>query len=387
MNPLTITAVRHWLIHVPFSAPILWGSGRRAGSTRVVVEVTTAGGINGYGETIALLDFVPTVVAEVAAPLAVGYAVSDVERYHRHIMGAGYYHHQRAAVMAAAAVEMAMWDALGKHAGLPLHALWGGLYRATIPMTAYLFGTDIAALTQSAQAFLDAGYRNFKVKIGYSEAQDVAIVAAMRAVLGPDIPLRADVNGAWTPGTAKRLLAKLAPYDLQYIEQPLILQDLVGHADLRKSQSVPVALDESAYTLEEVGAIVQAGAADVILLDPHEAGGLWQCLKSAALAEAQGIPVTLHSGGELGLSQAAYLHLAASIPNMSLSIDTEYYYHSEDIILEPFVITDGALSVPTGPGLGVTPDLEKLERFRTSKVIGAYLDPERPGWFAEKPKF
>ena len=121
---------------------------------------------------------------------------------------------------------------------------------------------------------------------------------------------------------------------------------------MRKCQSVPVALDESAYALEEVGTIVQAGAADAILLNSHEAEGLWQCVKSVALAEAQGIPVTLHSGGELGLSQAAYLHLPASIPNMSLSIDTEYYYHSEDIIREPFVITGGALAVPTGPGLG-----------------------------------
>ncbi|MET0742836.1 MAG: enolase C-terminal domain-like protein, partial [Microvirga sp.] len=109
--------------------------------------------------------------------------------------------------------------------------------------------------------------------------------------------------------------------------------------------------------------------------------------KAAGIAESAGLPVTLHSGGELGLSQAAYLHLAAAIPNMSIAIDTEYYYHVGDIIPVPHEITHGRLPVPTGPGLGVTPDLARLDALTTTRVIGAYLDPDRPGWFAEKPKY
>ena len=97
---------------------------------------------------------------------------------------------------------------------------------------------------------------------------------------------------------------------------------------------MPIALDESAYTLQDVGNIVRAQAADVILLDPHEAGGLWQTVKAAAIAESVGIPVTLHSGGELGLSQAAYLHLAASIPNLTLAIDNEITHLAGDVITD-----------------------------------------------------
>ena len=137
-DPLVITAIRHWLIYIPFDNPIVWGSGKRAGSTRLVVEVTTAGGVKGYGETISLLDFVPVVLEKVVVPLALGRRVSDTERLHRHVMGAGYYHHERAVVMALTAVEMAMWDALGRHAGLPLHQLWGGAYRSEIEVSAYL---------------------------------------------------------------------------------------------------------------------------------------------------------------------------------------------------------------------------------------------------------
>ncbi len=385
-DPLTITATRHWLVYIPFDSPIVWGSGKRAGSTRLIVEVTTASGLKGYGETIALLDFVPVVLEKVVLPLALGRSVADVERLHRHVLGAGYYHHERAVVMALAAVEMAMWDALGKHARLPLHALLGGAYRHEIELSAYLFVADPKRCAETAARFRDDGYTTFKVKIGHDERSDIALMEGVRRVVG-DAPLRADVNGAWSPGTARRQLEKLRGLDLAYVEQPLVLHDIAGHAELRQAQTVPIAIDEGAYTLGDVGNIVRAGAADVILLDPHEEGGIWQCVKAAGVAEAAGIPVTLHSGGELGLSQAAYLHLAASIPNLNIAIDTEYYYHSADIVTEAFAIRDGRLGVPQRPGLGVVPDLDALERFVSSKVIGAYLDPDRPDWFAEKPKY
>jgi glucarate dehydratase len=183
------------------------------------------------------------------------------------------------------------------------------------------------------------------------------------------------------------MLERLRPYDLQYIEQPLELDDLQGHADLRRMQPVPVALDESAYTLADVGNIVRAGAADVILLDPHEIGGLWQTIKAAAVAESVGIPVTLHSGGELGFSQAAYVHLAASIPNLSISIDSERAYLSGDVVQAPPPLVDGAFAVPQDSGLGVAADLERIAHHAVDRIQGAYLDASRPGWFSTKPAY
>jgi L-alanine-DL-glutamate epimerase-like enolase superfamily enzyme len=282
---------------------------------------------------------------------------------------------------------MAMWDAFGKACGQPLHRLWGGLWRSKIGIAAYLFSNVAAEVARDARAFQDRGFTTFKLKIGYDEPSDVALTRAVREAIGPDAPLRLDVNGAWTPGTARRQCAKLAPFDPAYVEQPLEMDDLAGHALLRRSTSVPIALDESAYTLNDVGNIVRAEAADVILLDPHEEGSLWQCVKAAAVAESVGIPVTLHCGGELGLSQAAYLHLAASIPNMTLAIDNELDYLGGDVITEPFVIADGTLPVPTAPGLGVEVDLALVERYQVTGITGAYLDPRRPGWFPIKPAY
>ncbi len=381
-----IAKVDHWLIRMPLKESILWGSGARSGTTRLVVRIKTEDGVVGWGETLCLLDAIPAVFRAIVAPLAIGADIADAERMHRHVLGAGYYHHKRAAVMAICALEMAMWDALGRRAGLPLHALWGGRWRDRVLASAYVFVSDPAKVADTARRFLDQGFRSFKIKIGVTRESDISLVEAMRAAIG-EAELRADVNGAWTPGTAKRQLERLKPYDLSYIEQPLELDDLLGHAELRRSQPVPVALDESAYTLTDVGNIVRMGAADVVLLDPHQAGGLWQVVKQAAICESAGIPVTLHSGGELALSQAAYVHLAAGIPNMTVSIDTEQTYLSSDIAPNGPRLRDGGFDVPVSPGLGVDPDIGLLEQLTVEGIAGAYLDPSRPGWFPVKPSY
>lgn len=386
-DPLRIVAFRHWMLRVPFRSDLEWASGRRTGATRLVVRLETAGGAIGWGETICLLDAVPAVLERVVIPCALTRRVDEVEALHRQVLGAGYYHHKRAAVMAIAAVEMAMWDALGRLCGQPLHRMWGGRWRERAEMAAYILAAEPETAAEAARRYVALGYRSFKVKIGMSEATDVALVEAVRAAIGPDRPLRADVNGAWTPGTARRMLEKLRRFDLQYVEQPLELDDLTGHALLRRSQPVPIALDESAYTLADVANIVRAEAADVVLLDPHEAGGLWQVIKQAGICEGAGLPVTLHSGGELGLSQAAYLHLAASIPNMTIALDTEHEHLTGDIVRERFVLEDGCFAAPNGPGLGVTVDEAALARYATSRIEGAYLDDRRPGWFPVKPAY
>ena len=382
-----IVASRYWLVKMPFKSAITWGSGKRDGTTRLIVELTTSSGIKAYGETICLLDFIPKVLDEVVLKLAMNKSIFAVEDLYQHVLGAGYYHHKRAVVMALAAVEMAMWDAIGKHANLPLYKLWGGAIRDKIAMTAYIFIEDPTKLSKIAKDFYQQGYRSFKVKIGKDPQSDINIVKTIRKAIGPNVHLRADVNGAWTIGTAKRQLAKLAEYDLAYIEQPLEMDDLEGSAHLRNNQSIPIALDESAYTINDVANIIKAKAADVILLDPHEQGGLKPCLKAAAVCEANNIPITLHSGGELGLSQAAYLHLAATCPNMHLAIDTEHSYLQDDIIRDKFKIKNGHLSLPTKPGLGVEVDLAKIKKYQVAKITGAYLDDSKPNWYPKKPAY
>lgn len=383
---MRVAKVEHVLVRVPFAEEIVWGSGKRTGSTRLICKITTEDGVVGWGETQCLIASTLAVFEDLISQLGVGYSVADAERFHRNVLGAGYYHHKRAAVFAIAAFEMAMWDALGKIAGLPLHALWGGEWRRSVPASAYLFTKEPEALQAKVKGFLDQGYSTFKVKVGFDERTDIVLAEAARQVIG-DLPLRLDVNGAWTPGTAKRQLERLRHLDPAYVEQPLELDDLAGHAALRASATIPIALDESAYTLADAGNIVRAGAADVALLDPHQAGGLWQAIKAAGIFESAGIPVSLHSGGELAISQAAYVHLAASIPNMSLAIDTERAYLGGDISRNPIPLVDGAYTLSDAPGLGVEVDEDLIQRYKVQDIRGAYLDPANPGWFPVKPAY
>lgn len=388
MTSTTITRIHVDQVYVPFREVVHWSAGTRPGITRLIVQVETEDGTVGLGETICLLEFIHPVLTKTIIPLSIGEDACNIERLLRKIEGAGYYHHKRAMVMALAAVEMACWDIVGKQAGMPLCRIWGGAFRDEIPLVAYLQSSDLSQLAAEAHQLTQQGFGTVKVKLGIDERRDIDTVRAVREAVGPHVKIRGDVNGAWTIGTAKRQLKKLERYDLEYIEQPLPLEDLRGHAHLRQACGVPVALDESAYTLQDVEAILTAEAADMILLDPHEAGGLLPARKQAALCEAAGLPVTLHSGGELGVSTAAYLHFAATVPNLSLAIDTQYPNMSTDIIGTPHQHVGGVMRPGAGPGLGVTLiDPDVLARLHSDSIPNPYLDPGRPRWFPSKPAY
>jgi L-rhamnonate dehydratase len=374
-------------VFVPYKHVVKWSAGVRPGTTRLIAQIETQDGVIGYGETNCLWDFVEPLFAKTITPLVLGEDAFSIERILKRIEGAGYYHHKRAMVAAVAALEMALWDVVGKQAGLPLSHLWGGAFRDAVPVVAYIQSNDPEMLAAEAETAISQGFQTIKLKIGMGEESDIEFVRTVRQTVGPRIRLRADVNGAWCIGTAKRQMRKLEQYDLEYVEQPLPLEDLAGHAYLRKLSSIPIALDESAYTLQDVSAIVRAEAADVILLDPHEAGGLLPTRKAAAVAEAAGIPVTLHSGAELGISTAANLHLATTIPNLILAIDSQYPNETDDVLDERFSWEGGLMRVPAGPGLGVTPSARKMAALATDTIANPYLDPSRPDWFPTKPQY
>jgi glucarate dehydratase len=241
-------------------------------------------------------------------------------------------------------------------------------------------------LAEQAKDAVAKGFRTIKLKLGIGQEDDIAIVAAVREAVGPRARIRGDANGAWTMATAKRQLRALERYDLEYIEQPLPLEDLAGAAELRRQISTPLALDESVFTLGDVANAICQRAADVLVLDPLKAGGLLPVRKAAAVAEAAGIPVTLHSGGEAGVGLAACLHLAATFPNLLFDVDCQYPNLSTDIIAEPFTFAP-YMAPPEGPGLGVELSRGMVHRLATDVISDPYLDPTKPEWFPCKPQY
>ncbi len=187
--------------------------------------------------------------------------------------------------------------------------------------------------------------------------------------------IRVDANERWSPGMAVRVIKQLEDLDLEFVEQPVLAQDIQGMATVRQRCHTPIAADQSSRTSHQLLRVIQANAADVVCSDPGSAGGIAAARRSAAIAEAAGLPFVVHSNVEAGIGTAAAVHLAAACANCTYANQTEYQFASEDVLKERLVLNGGSIAVPDGPGLGVTVDVDAVaalaEEFRRTSADGA----------------
>ncbi|MEY2470156.1 MAG: o-succinylbenzoate synthase, partial [Actinomycetota bacterium] len=197
---------------------------------------------------------------------------------------------------------------------------------------------------------------------------DIEPVRAVRERFGDEILLQVDANTAYTLADA-RLLAKLDPFDLLLIEQPLPEDDMLGHADLAKLIATPICLDESIESVGDAIAAIRLGAAAIINVKPGRVGGYLEAKRIHDVCVAQGVPVWCGGMLETGIGRAANVALA-SLPGFTLPGDTsgsDRYFHRD--LTPPFELVDGQLTVPTGPGIGVDPIADVLDEFTTSRGV------------------
>ena len=267
-----------------------------------------------------------------------------------------------------AAIEMALWDISGKAAGVPVYQLLGGKVRDIIPTKMMIGAFDISYVQELAREFLASGVRTLKVKTGSDVESDVARVAAVRAVAGPEIPITIDSNCGWNLSTARLALERLKPFNLLVAEQPIPPGDTAAMASLRQSSGIRLMADESVFTLADAWNVLRAGAADVISIYPGKNGGIAASMEIAQVAKAAGAVCHIGSNLELGIGTAAMIHLACS----AAVIDSETYpsdilgphYHVSDLLTTPLSLGPEGAHVPSGPGLGVELDEEQLKRYR-----------------------
>ena len=222
---------------------------------------------------------------------------------------------------------------------------------------------SIPELLDAVGGYIDEGYVRIKLKI--EPGGDVEAVRAVREKFGDEVLLQVDANTAYTLRDARQL-AKLDDFDLLLIEQPLEEEDIVGHADLAKMLKTPICLDESITSAQTAAAAIRLGATSVVNIKPGRVGGYLEARRIHDLAAAAGVPVWCGGMLETGLGRAANIALA-SLPGFTLpgDVSASGRFYATDIT-EPWVMEDGHLTVPTGPGLGVTPIPELLEEFTTS---------------------
>jgi O-succinylbenzoate synthase len=221
---------------------------------------------------------------------------------------------------------------------------------------------SIPALLDAVGGYLDAGYLRIKLKI--EPGWDVEPVRAVREQFG-DIALQVDANTAYAVSDARHL-ARLDPFDLLLIEQPLPEDDVLGHAELARTVRTPICLDESITSARTAAAAITLGACSIVNVKPARVGGYLEARRVHDVCAAHGVPVWCGGMLETGLGRAANVALAA-LPNFTLPGDTsasDRYYATD--ITPPFQLEDGHLRVPTGPGLGVEPDATLLAEVTTS---------------------
>jgi O-succinylbenzoate synthase len=265
--------------------------------------------------------------------------------------------------MAKAALELAVLDAELRAAGRPLGDDLGAV-RDRVPAGVSVGIMDsVPQLLDAVGDYLDQGYLRIKLKI--EPGWDLEPVRAVRERFG-DIGLQVDANTAYTLGDARHL-AKLDPFELLLIEQPLPEDDVRGHAVLATQISTPVCLDESITSARSAADAIALGACSVINIKAGRVGGYLEAVRVHDVAQANGIPVWCGGMLETGLGRAANVALAA-LPGFVLPGDTSASdrYYRQDVTTQPFVLEEGYVRVPTGPGIGVEPDLDVLTELTTS---------------------
>lgn len=265
--------------------------------------------------------------------------------------------------MAKAAVETAVLDAELRGAGMSFGTYLGAV-RSSIPVGVSVgVMPSIAQLVDAVGEYVEAGYSRVKLKI--KPGWDIEPVRAVRERFGDDLLLQVDANTAYSLGDAP-LLARLDPFDLLLIEQPLAEDDLRGHAALAQLLRTPLCLDESIISARAAADAIALGACRIVNVKPGRVGGYLEARRVHDVCAANGIPVWCGGMLETGLGRAANLALAA-LPNFTLPGDisaSNRYFHRD--LTAPFVLDDGHLAVPQGPGLGVSPDPEMLDEISTS---------------------
>lgn len=399
---MKIIDLRWTHVAVPLQAPLRSADGvGPLALRRTILEVETDDGLVGLGEIGARVS---SDRLSAARGIVVGRSPYELERLRLDIHGFRFY--QMETAILASGIEMACLDIQGKAAGRPVSDLLGGRLRDTVPAIAYVYrrlaadGYPAISTTEEIVSHVQAlveqsGYETIKMKGGAAPPEDdVEVVRALRAAL-PRHKLRLDPNGAWTVATSLRVAALLRDLDMEWLEDPTFGLD--GMAEVTARSPLATATNMCLVDFHELGSAVRRRAVDVMLLDIFFLGGLRATKEMAAACGAFGIDIGVHSGGaggaELGVATAAMLHVGSTLPTFCCAMDSMYHQWRDDVLVTPFEYVNGALAVPTGPGLGVEIDREKLacyaEAAERQREGGGRRqpDPTRPGWFPTYPAY
>ena len=379
-----IVSVETMLVQLPTRREHKWTGLTEPIGRYVLTRMTDEDGFVGWGEAPALKDWggefgryfgesssiVALVIERYLAPAVKGMEPGNFAALHQRMDAVvkGYPY-------AKASVEFAAYDLAARRLGVPVHALLGGASRMRVPVTHSIGLIGIEEAEREVAKVAAEGIRTIKIKVGVDPKRDIEIVRVIRAAVGPDVELCVDANeGYASPGEAIRTLRAMEAYGLKYAEQPVMGIERISQ--VARAIDTPVMADESAWNAPDVVQIIAQGAVQIVSIYTTKPGGLYRAMEVAAICRAAGILCNVNGSVETGVGNLANIHLAAAAPAVTLSCvvpvstpaEAQHgqiggIYYKDDLLAEPMRLVDGAIEVPTGPGMGIDVDLAKVEKY------------------------
>jgi muconate cycloisomerase len=366
-EPLLIRQVQAIPVALPLEKPMKMAGVSITHAQNLLVRIEAQDGMVGWGEAASAptmtgdtLGGLVAAVRDHLAPVLIG-----ADAWMRPKLLHAMQHTLIGNTGAHSAVEMALIDLAGQAAGVPaIDLLGGGRRSAVAPM--WLLGNataeqDIAEARERERE----GFHFFKLKVGVKALDaEIAGTHAVRQALGPDTPLCADANCGMTLSAGRRYAQATRDANLLFFEQPLGHADLKGFATLTRAAPIPIGVDEGIHGIADIEAHARAGAGGVSL-KLIKLGGIGAALEAARLCERLGLSVNIAVKiAESSIGTAAAVHFACAVPAADWGVSLTHFYLAEDLVHKPLELRDGAVALPTGPGLGVTVDEDAVKRFR-----------------------
>ena len=362
---MMIDDVQAWVLCIPLKKTLVTSYGTRNVAEFVIVEIKTSDGLVGVGEASPIPSYNEGdpvgslfVLQTYIRPLLLGKDPTQIFLLHRLMDEAvrGYYYLK-------SAIDMALFDLLGKVAELPLYRLLGGR-PSPIPVVWLVSPSEGRQGIEEAVRKAEEGFRAVKVKVGLCWQDELRFLKDLRYALGPDIQICVDANGAWDWKTALHCIRELEAIGVARVEQPVPSWDLEGLRRVTKSSSIPIVADESARTLREAFVIAKLRAADFLNIKISGCGGIKKALEIAAIAEAGGMSVVVGSMLEYGVGTAAGAHFASLFNCETAPAEiVGPLLAQDDIVTPPIKYSGGCIYLDDRPGLGVELDRQKLKMY------------------------
>lgn len=364
---MIITKVRVTPMALPLKTPYVWSQGVEDTFCVNLIELIGEDGSVGVGETTTAPDAgAQALILRKLGQHFIGRSVFDAasimaEAYREHFLVFGG-NMPRYANQLMCGFDMAALDLQGQSCGRPVWDMLGGAVRDAVGYFYFIQGQSIDELVADARRAVADGHPIIYLKVGVEPDRDVAAAKAVRAAIG-DARLRLDANEAWDPAQAMRMIARLNPFDIEYIEQPTPSASLESLGQVTRRSPVAIGADQSVFTLNEVYRAVSGGHAHMIAVGPREIGGLRPMIKAAAIAEAAGMKICIHSSMTTGITTVAEHHAGRAIPNLDDGNQIMWQLLQENILEGPEITPrKGRLALTGAPGLGLRLDHDVVAR-------------------------